>query len=245
MQRLLRSLALFTVLVVEAAAVAVLLRLGARRPFAIPLHHIDRWLRTTTPPDALAAVLRLAAIATAAWLLLGTLAYAGARVLRAPAAIRATAWTTLPAVRRVVDAALAVSIVAGSVTGSLVAAPAAHATSATVRDGRAPTTTQPSTTGEPTTTSPASTAAQARAAAQPSATTVVAAGDDLWRIAARELARATGHNVDQLDAAVLSAYWGALCDANRAGLRSGDVNLVYPGEVLSLPSAPATTPPGG
>ncbi|GIU88137.1 MAG: hypothetical protein KatS3mg009_2652 [Acidimicrobiia bacterium] len=62
---------------------------------------------------------------------------------------------------------------------------------------------------------------------------VVVAGDNLWRIAAAEVARVTGA-ARAPDAAVLP-YWRAVVAANRATLRSGDPSLVYPGEVVTLP----------
>ena len=33
----------------------------------------------------------------------------------------------------------------------------------------------------------------------------------------------------------IGSYWITVCDANRSSLRSGDVNVVYPGEVVVLP----------
>ena len=63
----------------------------------------------------------------------------------------------------------------------------------------------------------------------------VAAGDNLWEIAARVVANARGLPRAALSDADVSAYWAALCDANRATLASGDVNVVYPGESLVLP----------
>ncbi|GIU89676.1 MAG: hypothetical protein KatS3mg010_0775 [Acidimicrobiia bacterium] len=58
-------------------------------------------------------------------------------------------------------------------------------------------------------------------------------GDNLWRIAAAEVARVDGTE-RAADAAVFP-YWRALVDANRATLRSGDPALIVPGEVITLP----------
>ncbi len=69
---------------------------------------------------------------------------------------------------------------------------------------------------------------------QPDAHTVVA-GESLWTIAAEQLAAATGRTVADLDAADIAPYWVQLCATNRSRLRSGDLDLVYPGEVLELP----------
>ena len=33
----------------------------------------------------------------------------------------------------------------------------------------------------------------------------------------------------------IARYWRTVCDANRDTLRSGNVDLVYPGEIVTLP----------
>ena len=53
-------------------------------------------------------------------------------------------------------------------------------------------------------------------------------GDNLWTIARGALG---GTAAD----AEVAPYWNALIAANRSRLRSGDPNLIYPGEVLGLP----------
>jgi hypothetical protein len=53
-------------------------------------------------------------------------------------------------------------------------------------------------------------------------------GDNLWSISRAALGGTAGD-------AEVAPYWHALIAANRSGLRSGDPNLIYPGEVLGLP----------
>ena len=72
----------------------------------------------------------------------------------------------------------------------------------------------------------------------PPSTVVAERGDNLWDLAAAALARATGRERAALDEGEIARYWSVVCDANRATVRSGDVNLIYPGEVLVLPSWP-------
>ena len=64
---------------------------------------------------------------------------------------------------------------------------------------------------------------------------VVAPGDNLWELAARRIATATGRERADVTDAEIAPAWIALCDRNRATLRSGDPNLVFPGEVVVFP----------
>jgi len=68
-------------------------------------------------------------------------------------------------------------------------------------------------------------------------TIVVERGDNLWDLAATALARATARDRADLGDDEIAAYWQLVCDANRDTVQSGDVNLVYPGEVVRLPPA--------
>jgi nucleoid-associated protein YgaU len=75
------------------------------------------------------------------------------------------------------------------------------------------------------------------AAPPPAASTTtytVVAGDSLWTIAATHLgATVAAGGVPSADE--IAPYWRAVCDANRATLRSGDLNLIYPGEQVLVP----------
>jgi nucleoid-associated protein YgaU len=64
----------------------------------------------------------------------------------------------------------------------------------------------------------------------------VVPGDNLWEIAARHLAQATGRERAALTDGDITAYWARVCDANRDRIQSGDVNLIYAGEVIELPA---------
>jgi hypothetical protein len=61
----------------------------------------------------------------------------------------------------------------------------------------------------------------------------VVAGDNLWTIARAELARRNGRAPADHD---IVPYWSRVIAANRATLRSGDPNLIYPGEIVALPN---------
>ena len=61
------------------------------------------------------------------------------------------------------------------------------------------------------------------------------AGDNLWAIAAGHLAEATGRSPEALTEAEVAAYWLALMEANEGRLRSGNPNLIFPGEIVICP----------
>ena len=63
----------------------------------------------------------------------------------------------------------------------------------------------------------------------------VVAGDNFWEIAARHLAASTGRDRAALTNGDIVQYWVKVCDANRDRIRSGDVSLIYAGEVVELP----------
>jgi hypothetical protein len=60
-------------------------------------------------------------------------------------------------------------------------------------------------------------------------------GDSLWSIAAGQVAGATERAPAQVADADVTGYWQRLCDANQGRLRSGDLNLIFPGEQVALP----------
>ena len=60
----------------------------------------------------------------------------------------------------------------------------------------------------------------------------VLAGDHLWAIAGKRLTEVRGQTPDEGEHA---RYWVRLVDANRGRIRSGDPDLIFPGEVIELP----------
>jgi hypothetical protein len=63
-------------------------------------------------------------------------------------------------------------------------------------------------------------------------TIIVERGDHLWKISAEHLAYRVGRGVR---AAEIGPYWRETIKTNMDRLRSGDPNLIYPGEELLLP----------
>jgi hypothetical protein len=68
-----------------------------------------------------------------------------------------------------------------------------------------------------------------------SSTYVLRVGDHLWSVAARQVAEHTGKRVNELTARDIGRYWMRLVDLNKPHLRSGDPNVVHPGEMILLP----------
>jgi hypothetical protein len=237
----LRRPALVALVAAEAIAVVAVHHLGNRAPFDLPFDNLDPWLRAA-PADALAAALRAVALVCASWLLLVTLAYAGASAARVPSALRACEWATPYAIRRTVDRALAASIVVGAVATPLgvrsvgrAADPPPPSVIVDVRDGRS-LDSLPADTAQPVSVpTPSGPPEAAIAQAVEQGSVVVAPGDNLWELSAAEFARATGRGSADLANDEIASYWSVVCDANRATVRSGDVNLIYPGEVIVLP----------
>lgn len=62
-------------------------------------------------------------------------------------------------------------------------------------------------------------------------------GENLWLIAANQLAAITERTLDEVPQTDVAAYWERVIDTNRSGLRSGNPDLVYPGEVITFPGA--------
>ena len=67
------------------------------------------------------------------------------------------------------------------------------------------------------------------------ATHTVVSGEHLWSIASNHLATGSGKDASDLTAADIAPYWSRVVELNRSRLRSGNPNLVYPGEVVDLP----------
>ena len=245
----------------EVAAIPLLRGSGAGAPAGIDWRHLGRWATDTAPEDAVVAVVRLLGMGLAAWLLASTVLYLLARLTRLPALVRGTSWATIPAVRRIVDAAVAASVFGGAVLGPHPAGAQVPAPPPIVVELNTTTTSVPAhryvpvPAGDriapvPTTARPAPTTTPTPAATTPAATATtvlsapgapapehaghlhtVVAGDNLWTIAAAELSRQTGRTTE----AHIRDYWLQVIDANRSRLLSGDPNLIYPGESIVCP----------
>jgi nucleoid-associated protein YgaU len=64
-------------------------------------------------------------------------------------------------------------------------------------------------------------------------TVMVEPGDHLWKISQDHLDRELGR---EARAGEVAPYWLTVIEENRDRLRSGDPDLIYPGEVMVLPA---------
>ena len=66
-------------------------------------------------------------------------------------------------------------------------------------------------------------------------THTVVEGDNLWVISRNRLAQVLQRPASQLSDHEIAAYWMRVIAANQGHLRSGDPDLIFPGEVIQLP----------
>ncbi len=69
-------------------------------------------------------------------------------------------------------------------------------------------------------------------AASPKQTWIVRSGEHFWSIATSHVGHTLGHPPT---APQVVEYWKSLVDANLEVIRSGNPDLIHPGEVLELP----------
>ncbi len=230
----------------------------------IPWGSVRSWLDIAPLEDVVASGFRSIALVVAYWIAASTAAYAAARISRVPRLIRAAAWATLPPIRRAIDRAIAVTVTATALASPIAPAVAGEIPSPPepivyqILDGGVPTPINPPVV-DPTvilppgvggagyTPQPAGGLAveDEAAAAEPggvrheagaagdTAVHEVVTGDNLWTISAGhlrtlfpELEPATGE---------IAVYWRHVIETNAANLRSGNPNLIYPGEQIVLP----------
>src|SRR6266542_5422482 len=96
-----------------------------------------------------------------------------------------------------------------------------------------PTTAAPTTTTSHPTTTPAPPAPPPERHGE--AVHEVKQGDNLWTISRNRLAQVTERHASELSDHEIASYWLRVVAANRSSLRSGDPDLIFPGEKVQLP----------
>ena len=215
---------------------------------------------TADPLEATVFVVWVMALVTAAWLLFSIAIGVAARVSGLRPLILVAEWATVPAVRRLAERVTAVSFVVSTVV-TPVAALARQADEtppipivAVVESSEAPTPVSVSAEAEvgvgvgipPPSVNPpilatlsrdvAPSLVAARAVAPVSnvapGSHVVKPGENLWTISREALALRLGRTPSDPE---IAAYWTTLIDANRGRIRSGNPDLIVPGESIELP----------
>lgn len=209
------------ILVLEGGALVILHR--GDLP-SVGWSDVGAWLDATPPEDAILAIVRVVALAGTWYLVATTLLVMLASVTKIPALVRGVRIVALPGLRRAIEGVAAVSIA----TAPLVTATPAFASTPAPSEmpmelpAYSPTPAGDTDAYEPT---PASDMAE-----RSDRIHVVLNGESLWSIAEDAIPDETPDR-----ATVVDAYWRVLLELNAGTLRSGDPNLIYPGEVIRLP----------
>lgn len=241
------------------AAIIALHRLGSLDWLRIDFSDLEGWSRRSRVEDAFAAVLRYVALAGAYWLAISSATYLLARLSGVTRLVDATAVLTLPAVRRVTD-----RLVIGTLAISTLAGPAI-AVANQLSERAAVTTVDPIAARLDADDAPSDTSDQVidltglderdleqlapRASPRPEIATpapsppsisiradahlevVVTEGDHLWALAERRVSEVLGRPAADHE---IAPYWREVISSNPE-LRSGNPDVIYPGEVIVLP----------
>lgn len=215
----------------SAAAGAALLRLGRLDGMTVDWEDLGAWLASTDLELVLASFARLGGLALVGWMTLSTAVYAVARLAGTRHTLR---WLSIPPLRRAVDALVAGSLLFGTMTPAVAAdAPGPTPAQEAVHPAYVPVPAGP----EPA--PPTAEAAPPPPAPEPApprttepASVVVEPGDNLWVIAERRLADVLGRPPRDSETA---PYWMRVVEENRGRIRSGDPDLIFPGEEIVLP----------
>ncbi len=233
-------------------------RLGSLDWLRIDFADLDGWARRSRIEDALAAVLRYVALIGAYWLAVSSGMYLIARLTGITRLIDATALLTLPAVRRMTDrlviGTIAISTVAGpaiAVTSHLSDAGVQTADPITTRleadhvdddstdqiidltalDEEALEELVPSPSPSRPAPEPPARLESISVRADAHLEVIVTEGDHLWALAERRVSEVLGRPAADHE---IAPYWREVISSN-PGLRSGNPDLIYPGEVIVLP----------
>lgn len=241
-----------TVLWVSGFALAgwVLVWLGRFSFLSVDWHDPGGWLGQVDIEIAFAALARLIGMAIVGWVGLTTLVYLAARLLGADAA--RISWLSIGPIRRVIDATLAGSLVIATLNPLTAAAelPLEEPRSAPTTETTAvapvgplyvPIPAGPVQTADPEAPAEAPQGDEAgRGAAVDDQETrlVVVSGDNLWKLAEKRLEAVLGRPPTDADTA---PYWVRVVDTNRQRIRSGDPDLIFPGEEIVMPAVKPKT----
>lgn len=243
----------FTALLLTATAAAVALySLGSLPYLQVPWNDLQGWIHRAPLEEVIPALVRLPAMLAAVWLAASSLLYLLARLGHVASATTVMRCTTPPAVRRLADRMVAGSLLLSTLAAPISAAarsaspPAAPAAEVVAGDylPALPASEKAPVVGRPLETLVTPPPADVASLTAPRASrleVVIAPGDNLWQLAERRLGE-TSHPAPS--SAEIAAYWRRVVEENRRRIRSGDPDLIYPGEVVVLPPPPPVTQGG-
>jgi hypothetical protein len=228
--------------------------LGALIGATIILHRLARVFPVSAMADgplevALGSATRLLGLTISYWLLGSTLLYLLASLARIPRLLKAISPLTWRPLRRLIDGGLASTVaiavalpVYASVAPGYVPIPAsdppAEPSATTLVIETTTTIADPSVSPPigilylPIEPLPATSVATLSSTAE-AEHVVVMPGDNMWLLAERRLGDLLGRPAADHEVA---PYWLAVIGANKDRIRSGDPDLIFPGEVLVLPA---------
>ena len=253
--RLRALIGVIVALALPALAVVALHRLGSLEWLRVDFGDVDGWLRRTRAEDALAAVLRYVALVGGYWLLGSTLVYLLARISGSVRMIERTSLLTIPAVRRATD-----RLIVGTIAVSALAGPAIAVTNGWGDRQPAVEVVDPIETRLGTTAPAVEPVVDLRVLEEADEDTppterlgrsldrpvpgpaiaisdgahleiIVREGDHLWALAERRISSTLGRPAADHEVA---PYWREVVASNPE-IRSGDPDVIYPGEVIVLP----------
>lgn len=234
-----------------------LLRIGAEVWLPTPGEILD-----APPEEAVFGCIWLLALSVVAWLLCSALLSVCAYTARIPAAIRAAERMTVGPVRRLARRLAALILAMGSISASYPAGAAnlppvpivasyeqeaamdprpvsvPGASTPVVAGTIGVTLAGPARTGEPGGRFGVSTPVRLRSGVDKAAKTgehieyVVQPGDSMWSVSSAYLRR---NRSDPVPGHEVTHIWRQVVDLNRTRVRSGDPDLIFPGEILLLP----------
>jgi hypothetical protein len=183
------------------------------------------------------ALLRLVTIGVGWYLVAIAVLNITAEAIGSVALLRTVGWFTLPSVRRLLTGAAGLGFSSAVVLGSITSAGAGGPPTSSDRLVELPVSTGPNTDDVATMRVVSPAPAPADETAQPDKQWTVAPGDSFWSIAHDTLTGTTGRSFGDRE---VTAYWKQLIEANRGMLAvPGEVDLIFPGQVVALPPVTA------
>lgn len=230
-----------------AAALAGSIALGATHVLATPPltrpGELAGWAAARSPVDAAFALLRVAVVVLAAYLLVATVLAVVVRLVRAGRLVGAVDVVTLPLVRRIVGSAFGVGLTGAVLTAVGPIVPTAvgdvrlAVSAGDPADAGADLPNSTPDLGPPT----MRRVDEPQPAAAPATEVAIRAGDHLWSVADRALTDAWGRAASESE---LTSFWALVVDANHARLYDPEnPDLVFPGQVVVVPTPPPAPTP--